>query len=118
MTTSPQTTDIDAVDMIRALALSCPGVAAMSPSTRTYLPGRTVAGVTTDQARVDVHVIAQYGTPLPGITQRLGTLIVAVLAGRALHVHVDDIVLPGDTPPAETPPPAPAASPRVAGVGG
>jgi hypothetical protein len=118
---------IDSVDMIRALTLSCPGVAGMSPVTRTYLPGRTVAGITTDEQRVNVHLIAQYGIPLPGITERLGNLLFPVLAGRSLQVHIDDILLPGDTPPAaDTPPPAvptgtgaPGAQPgAVAGPGG
>lgn len=102
-TSHPQDSDINAVDMIRALTLGCPGVAAMSPVTRTYLPGRTVAGVTTDQHQVTVRVIAQYGTPLPGITERLGNLLYAIRAGRALQVYIDDIVLPGQPVPGEEP---------------
>lgn len=108
MTAHPtaQLSEIDPVDMIRALTLSCPGVAGMSPATRTYLPGRTIAGVTADEHQVDVHVIARYGTPLLGITEQLGTLLSKILAGRALQVHIDDILLPGETPPAQDTPPA------------
>lgn len=109
-TSHPQDSDIDAVDMIRALTLGCPGVAAMSPATRTYLPGRTVAGVTTDQHQVTVRVIAQYGTPLLGITERLGNLLFAIRAGRALQVYIDDIVLPGQPVPGEDPVPATGAN--------
>jgi uncharacterized alkaline shock family protein YloU len=108
---------ISSVDMIRARALGCPGVAGMSAVTRSYLPGRTVTGVTMDEQRVDVHVIAQYGTPLPGITERLGTLLLPILAGRSLHVHIDDIVLPGETVPADESQLAPA-NPGAVGVGG
>ena len=109
---------IGAVDMIRALALGCPGVAAMSPTARSYLHGRTVAGVTVDEHRVDVHVIARYGTPLPGITQRLDVLLLLpVTAGRSLHVHFEGIVLPGETAPAEDDQPS-AAPPTDAGADG
>ena len=108
---------IGAVDMIRALALGCPGVAAMSPTARSYLPGRTVAGVTVDEHRVDVHLIARYGTPLPGITQRLDVLLLPVTAGRSLHVHFEDIVLPGETAPAQDDQPS-TATPTGAGADG
>ena len=108
---------IDAVDMIRALALRCPGVAAMSPTARSYLPGRTVAGVTVDEHQVNVHVIARYGTPLPGITERLEVLLLPVTAGRSLHVHFQDIVLPGETAPAEDDQPS-VAPPTGAGADG
>lgn len=87
---------IESVDMIRALALSCPGVAAMSPTARTYLPGRSVVGVVVDEQVVTVHVIAVYGAPLAAIGQRLGSMLSSVLAGRDLQVHIDDIVLPAE----------------------
>ena len=108
---------IGAVDTIRALALGCPGVAAMSATAQSYLPaGRTVAGVTVDEHRVDVHLIARYGTPLPAITERLDVLLLPVTAGRSLHVHFEGIVLPGETAPAEDDQPS-AAPPTGAGAG-
>jgi hypothetical protein len=108
---------IAVVDTIRALALGCPGVAAMSGAARSYLPGRTVAGVTVDEHRVDVHLIARYGAPLPGITERLEVLLLPVTAGRSLHVHFQGIVLPGETAPAEDDQPS-AAPPTGAGADG
>ena len=81
-------------DMIRAITLGSPDVAAMSEIARTYLPGRTVPGVRVDTATVDVHVIARCGTPLPELTARLGVLLRPVLAGRSLHLHIEDIELP------------------------
>lgn len=99
-----QDTAFSAADMIRALVLGCPGVAGMSGATRSYFPGRTVAGITENDRQVDVRVIARYGTPLPDITDRLTGLLVPVLAGRGLHVHIDDIVLPGDPVPSEAGP--------------
>ena len=108
---------ISSVDMISAGALGCPGVAGMSAVTRSYLPGRTVTGVTVDEHRVDVHLIARYGTPLPGITERLEVLLLPVTAGRSLHVHFEDIVLPGETAPAEDDQPS-AAPPTGAGADG
>jgi hypothetical protein len=81
-------------DMIRATTLGSPDVAAMSEIARTYLPGRTVPGVRVDTATVDVHVIARCGTPLPELTARLGVLLRPVVAGRSLHLHIEDIGLP------------------------
>lgn len=118
-----QDTAISAADMIRALALGCPGVAGMSGATRSYFPGRTVAGITENDRQVDVRVIARYGTPLLDITVRLSGLLVPVLAGRGLHVHIDDIVLPGEPVPSEAGPgaavpPGAGRAPGPAGSGG
>ena len=83
-------------DMIRAITLGSPDIAAMSGAARTYLPGRTVTGVRVETATVDVHVIARYGTPLPELTARLGVLLRPVVAGRELHLHVEDIEWPDE----------------------
>ena len=89
----------------------------MSGTARSYLPGRTVAGVTVDEHRVDVHLIARYGTPLPAITERLDVLLLPVTAGRSLHVHFQGMVLPGETAPAGDVRPS-AAPPPGAGADG
>lgn len=96
MTTGPAVQDITEADMIRAITLGHPAVTAMSERTRTYLPGRTVPGVQVGDSTVDVFVVASYGTPLPELTARLGVLLRPVLAGRALHLHIDDIDCPDD----------------------
>jgi len=91
--------DIDAISDIVA---SCPGVAALSAAARSYLPGRTVPGVSVDTDRVDVFVVARYEDPLTDITEQLAEALAGVLAGRALYVHIEDIVMPGEPVPDPT----------------
>ena len=78
-------------DMIRAITLGSPDVAAMSEATRTYLPGRTVSGVRVDTSTVDVHVIARYGTPLPELTAPSRCAAPAGDGGPRLQLHFDDL---------------------------
>ena len=74
---------------------ACPGVARISDSIRSYLSGRTVDGVVIADNRVEVAIIAEYGPPLPELTERLGAALAPVLDGKSLWVRVDDIVTPG-----------------------
>ena len=64
------------------IAASCAGVAALSGSARSYLPGRTVPGVSVDTDRVDVYVVARYVSPLTDIADQLAAALETVLAGR------------------------------------
>ena len=57
------------IDAISRIVSSCPGVAALSGTARSYLPGRTVPGVSVDTDRVDVFVVARYQDPLTLITE-------------------------------------------------
>ncbi len=82
-------------EVIAAAVAACPGVARISDSIRSYLSGRTVDGVVIADNRVEVAIIAEYGPPLPELTERLGAALAAVLDGKALWVRVDDIVTPG-----------------------
>jgi hypothetical protein len=87
------------IDAISGIVASCPGVASLSAAARSYLPGRTVPGVSVDTDRVDVFVVAQYQDPLTRVTEQLAEALAEVLAGRALYVHIEDIVMPGESGP-------------------
>lgn len=83
---------------IHAAVLGCPDVVALSAGPfgeiASYLPGGRVTGVRTDDRRVEVHVVARYGTPLPEVAERIGRALDGLLAGRTLEIAVEDIVLP------------------------
>ena len=87
------------IDLIEGIVASCTAVAALSGSHQSYLPGRTVPGVSVDTDRVDLYVVARYEVPLTHIADQLATALQTVLAGRTLYVHIEDIVLPGDPLP-------------------
>lgn len=105
------------VDVISSIVASCPGVAALSGAAHSYLPGRTVPGVSVDADRVDVFVVARYADPLPRITEQLNDALGGVLAGRALYVHIEDIVMPGDPVPDPGLPTVPAAPESAVAAG-
>lgn len=94
------------VDLISDAVAGCPDVAALSAGEfgqiRSYLAGRTVPGVRLDDALLDVHIVARYGTPLHTIADRIGQAVRPWLTGRSLTVTVEDILLPGETLRAET----------------
>lgn len=79
----------------------------------------SVTGVRVDDEQVQVHIVADYGIPLQGTANSIGAAVAPWLAGRALQVSVDDILLPGEqlappappATPASPAPPAPPASP-------
>jgi hypothetical protein len=80
--------------------LSCPDVASLSAGTfgevRSYLPGRSVPGVTVDEDAVAVHVVARFGPPLGAIVEQITTAVSPLLAGRHLRVTVEDLTQPVD----------------------
>jgi uncharacterized alkaline shock family protein YloU len=99
MPTDPAGSSAADIDAISVIVAACPGVAALSSAARSYLPGRTVRGVSVDTDRVDVFVVACYQEPLAQITEQVAEELAGVLAGRALHVHIEDIVMPGESAP-------------------
>ena len=99
MPTDPAGSSAADIDAISVIVAACPGVAALSSAARSYLPGRTVPGVSVDTDRVDVFVVACYQEPLTQITEQVAETLAGVLAGRALYVHIEDIVMPGESPP-------------------
>ena len=99
MPTDPAGSSAADIDAISGIVASCPGVASLSAAARSYLPGRTVPGVSVDTDRVDVFVVAQYQDPLTRVAEQLAEALAEVLAGRALYVHIEDIVMPGEQVP-------------------
>jgi hypothetical protein len=99
MPTDPAGSSAADIDAISVIVASCPGVAALSSAARSYLPGRTVPGVSVDTDRVDVFVVARYQDPLTRITEQVAEALTGVLADRALYVHIEDIVMPGEAAP-------------------
>jgi len=86
-------------DRISAAVSSCSDVAGMSTGpfgeARSYLPGRSVPGVTVNDDVVDVHVVARFGPPLEAVVEQITAAVSPQLGGRRLHVTVEDITLPG-----------------------
>lgn len=82
-------------DAIAAAVLACPGVASLygGPLNEfaAYLPGRTVAGVRLAEDRVEVHVVARYGTVLPAVAGEVRAAVVPLAAGLPVEVHIDDL---------------------------
>lgn len=87
-------------DVVAAIVLSCPGVSALDGGpfgeVATYLPGRTVPGVTVDDSRIRVQVRSAWGVPAADVAALI-TAALAPLAGpRPVDVAIADI----DDPPA------------------
>jgi uncharacterized alkaline shock family protein YloU len=98
-TLSPYQVEWTEADRISAAVLSCPDVVGMSAGAfgevRSYLPGRSVPGVTVDDDVVAVHVVARFGPPLDAVVEQITAAVSPLLGGRRVHVTVEDIVLPG-----------------------
>ncbi len=86
--------DADA-DAIAAAALACPGVSGLHGGplneVAAYLPGRTVAGVRLAEDRVEVHIVARYGTVLPALAERVQAAVTPAAAGLPVEVHIADL---------------------------
>ena len=97
-TVSPDEAEWTEADRISAAVLSCSEVAGMSAGpfgeVRSYLPGRSVPGVTFNDDVVAVHVVARFGPPLNAIVEQITAAVSPLLGTRRLHVTVEDITLP------------------------
>lgn len=61
----------------------------------TYLPNRRVEGVRLKGDRVEVHVAAHWGVPLPGVGDEIRRALASFYGDRSIDVFIDDI----DEPP-------------------
>jgi hypothetical protein len=83
--------DADAVrDAVRAV----PGVTGLYGGRfgeiATYLPGRRVSGIRSDETGTDVHVVLRSDVDLR-VTAQAVHRAVAALTGGPVHVYIDDL---------------------------
>lgn len=78
-------------DAIAAAALACPGVSGLHGGplneVAAYLPGRTVPGVRLAEDRVEVHVVARYGTVLPALADQVRSAVTPKAGGFPVEVQ-------------------------------
>lgn len=89
----------DPVEHFAALVVRCPGVASLSAGTfgevATYLPGRRrVVGIRFNDNFVEVHVVAEWGSPLAAVAEQVRVVGGVFAAGRPIDVYIDDIEVP------------------------
>ncbi len=87
-----------APDILVAVTLACPYVAAMSGGVlgevATYLPGRRVRGIRLGTDDIDVHVIGVFGPSIAEIVDQVRLAVESVALGRTVSVHVEDLEAP------------------------
>lgn len=91
-------------DAIAAAVRRCPAVADLDVGgpvqVATYLPGRRVDGVRVQDDRVGVSVVAAWGVPLIALADQVRAAVAPLAGRRRVDIHVADIQLPGEEPPA------------------
>ena len=96
-------------DAIAAAALACPGVSGLHGGAlneiAAYLPGRTVPGVRVAEDRVEVHVVARYGTVLPALGESVRSAVAPAAGGLPVEVTIADVSV-DESPAAEQPEPS------------
>ncbi len=102
-TPGPAPFDSTEIDAVAAIVRGCAGVSALDGGpfgeVASYLPGRTVQGVTVDDSRIRVQVRSKWGVPAADVAALI-TAALAPLAGpRPVDVAIGDI----DDPPAAQP---------------
>ncbi|CAN5816704.1 hypothetical protein BH20ACT6_BH20ACT6_19020 [soil metagenome] len=90
-------------DDVVVAVMALPGVDAMHSGrfgeVATHLPGRRIAGVRVRADVVEVHVTATWGADLPPLADSIRAAAQPV-AGRAVHVVIQDVRAPLDSDPA------------------
>lgn len=88
---------VDAEAVMERVA-GCRSVARLAlgrfPEVATYLPGRRVPGVRLLDDRVEVHVVACWGVPVPELAAEVRRAVGPVVGGLAVDVHVADVDVP------------------------
>lgn len=98
---------VDAVDAqaVAERVTGCRSVARISTGqfgeVATYLPGRRVPGVRLGDGRVEVHVVACWGAPVPALAAEVRAAVAAIAPGVPIDVYVDDVDIPNGTGEAE-----------------
>ncbi|MFN2505137.1 MAG: hypothetical protein ABR540_13085 [Acidimicrobiales bacterium] len=102
------------LEAVAAAALGSPLIANLSGGRfgeiATYRPGRRILGVREVDGALEVHVVAEWGTPLPELAEAVRAAVTPHAQGLPVSVFVEDIVVPEDplTAPIEE---APVAAP-------
>ncbi len=95
-TSTPPATE--PAEAVAALVVGCPGVASLSGGSfgevATYLPGRRVRGIRLEGQTVEIHVVADWGTPLGPIADQVRAVCHPFAGGRPIDVYVDDLNVP------------------------
>ena len=90
-------TEVDP-EAVATAVLACPHVAALSAGTveeiATYLPGRRVQGIRSDEGSLEIHVVARWGTPLPEVGAEVRRAVGALAGGRSVTVAIEDLEMP------------------------
>ncbi|MGW6130387.1 hypothetical protein ACWFNE_10210 [Cellulomonas sp. NPDC055163] len=82
-------------DAVAAAVLACPGVVGLRAGgglVATYLPGRRVEGVRIGPDAIEVSLVARLGVPVPTLDTRVRSALAPHAQGRAVHVHVEDVL--------------------------
>lgn len=102
-------------DRLAELTRAVPGVADLHGGVfgevATYLPGRKVAGVRVEDDHVEIHVSVLYDQPVRATAEAVAARLEPV-AGRPVHVTVDDVLLPSEVAREDDP----ASRPDTAGT--
>lgn len=101
----------DEAEQVATTVLSVPGVAGLHGGPfgeiATYLPGRRVRGVRitpedphapAGTARVEVHVVARYPTPVGTVASRVRAGLASLAGDRAVDVYVEDYTVADEAP--------------------
>lgn len=82
-------------DVVAAAVLACPAVVGLRAGgglVATYLPGRRVEGVRIGPDAVEVALVARLGVPVPTLDAQVRAALAPHARGRAVHLHVEDVV--------------------------
>ncbi|WP_232326452.1 hypothetical protein [Microbispora sp. ATCC PTA-5024] len=99
-TTTGRPKDVSAAD-VAARVESCPDVVRLSRgpfgAVATYLPGGLVPGVVVRDDRIEIHIVARYGRPLPETAEAVRDAVADLADGRPVDVIVADVENAGGT---------------------
>jgi len=104
---TPRATLVDGIDIdaVAALVRGCAGVSGLDGGpfgeVVTYLPGRTVPGVTVDGGRIRVQVRSRWGVPAADLADAITTALAPLAGPRPVDVAIADIDDPPAVPAAE-----------------
>jgi hypothetical protein len=97
-------TEAATADAIAAAVAACPAVASLHGGglrrTATFLPGRLIEGVHLDEDRVRVSVVAAQRVPVGVLAEQVRAAVAPLVPGRVVDVHVADVRLTDQRPPA------------------